>query len=120
MNALRADMEAMGLGAPESAGSLLQVERAQKQAQRQRQQEEDEDTTMTTTNGADDDAPVLSIAKEKILEEVRAKEKTEKPVLSLVVVGKCFPKTRLGCDALRGSHGRAPCQQVMSTQASRP
>ena len=120
VNALRADMEAMGLGAPESAGSLLQVERAQKQAQRQRQQEEDEDTTMTTTNGADDDAPVLSIAKEKILEEVRAKEKTEKPVLSLVVVGKCFPKTRLGCDALRGSHGRAPCQQVMSTQASRP
>ena len=79
-------MEAMGLGAPES-GSLLQVERAQKEAQRQRQREEDEDTAMTT-NGADDDAPVLSIAKEKILEEVRAKEKTEKPVLSLVVVGE--------------------------------
>ena len=119
VNALRADMEAMGLGAPESAGSLLQIERAQKEAQRQRQREEDKDTAMAT-NGADDDAPVLSIAKEKILEEVRAKEKTEKPVLSLVVVGKCFPKTRLGCDALRGSHGRAPCQQVMSTQASRP
>lgn len=78
-------MEAMGLGAPES-GSLLQVEQAQKQAQRQRQQAEDEDTAMAT-NGAGDDAPVLSIAKEKILEEVRANEKTEKPVLSLVVVG---------------------------------
>lgn len=82
-------MEAMGLGAPES-GSLLQVEQAQKEAQRQRQRqrEEDEDTAMTTNGGAGDDAPVLSIAKEKILEEVRAKEKTEKPVLSLVVVGE--------------------------------
>lgn len=82
-------MEAMGLGAPES-GSLLQVEQAQKQAQRQRQQAEDEDTAMAT-NGAGDDAPVLSIAKEKILEEVRANEKTEKPVLSLVVVGESSP-----------------------------
>lgn len=31
--------------------------------------------------------PVVSIAKEKILEVVREKEKGEKPVLSLVVVG---------------------------------
>jgi hypothetical protein len=31
--------------------------------------------------------PVVSIAKEKILEEVELREKDEKPVLSLVVVG---------------------------------
>ncbi|GAA5983246.1 hypothetical protein JCM10908_000210 [Rhodotorula pacifica] len=82
VNALRADMEAMGLGAPSSGGSLMQVEQAQKQAQRQREQE---DAAMASR--ADEEAPVLSMAKEKILEEVRAKEKTEKPVLSLVVVG---------------------------------
>lgn len=34
--------------------------------------------------------PVVSIAKEKILEEVRKREAGEKPVLSLVVVGASF------------------------------
>lgn len=39
-----------------------------------------------------DEAPtsVVSIAKEKILEEVLKREKEEKPVLSLVVVGESF------------------------------
>ncbi|GAA5863184.1 hypothetical protein JCM3774_000802, partial [Rhodotorula dairenensis] len=95
VNALRADMEAMGLGAPEQKRSLLQAEQAQKQAhqQQQQRQRDEEDAIMAETGGggADGEAPVLSLAKEKILEEVRVKEKTEKPVLSLVVVGAWLP-----------------------------
>lgn len=71
----------MGLGGPD-APSPMQVEQAEKQ--RQREQAE-ADAKMAVD--AEDEAPVLSMAKEKILEEVRAKEKTEKPILSLVVVG---------------------------------
>ena len=36
-------------------------------------------------------APVMSLEKEKILELVKEREKEEKPVLSLVVVGSSLP-----------------------------
>lgn len=49
------------------------------------------------TTGADEEQdigppPPVAMAKEKILEEVRQKDKDSKPVLSLVVVGKRYLK----------------------------
>ncbi|GAA6051069.1 hypothetical protein JCM3770_005483 [Rhodotorula araucariae] len=70
VSALRGDMEAMGLGERRNARVVEEEEKAE----RRRRDEADQ-------------APVVSVAKEKILEEVRAKEKDQKPVLSLVVVG---------------------------------
>ncbi|GAA5940527.1 hypothetical protein JCM10213_001133 [Rhodosporidiobolus nylandii] len=61
VSALRADMEALGLG-----GDKMQVE-----------QEEEEQTPL----------PQVSLSREKVLQEIREKEKSEKPVLALVVVG---------------------------------
>lgn len=61
--------------------------------------------------------PSVQIAKEKIIEEVRRKEKDDKPVLSLVVVGEytlMHNVLTFGRSMLIFSFG-----QVMSTLASR-
>ncbi|BGP55709.1 hypothetical protein JCM8202v2_003316 [Rhodotorula sphaerocarpa] len=84
VNALRTDLEAMGLGAAD-APSPMQVEQAQKE--RQRIAEQEARASRAQAEEEEEEAPVLSMAKEKILEEVRAKEEFEKPALSLVVVG---------------------------------
>ncbi|KAI5480838.1 elongation factor 1 alpha-like protein [Pseudohyphozyma bogoriensis] len=70
---LRSDLEGLNL-VPSSSGG----ERASSQT-RSDAGSDDIDSSPPT--------PVISIAKEKILEEVRKKEAEEKPVLSLVVVG---------------------------------
>jgi hypothetical protein len=61
-------MEAMGLVKPDK--SLREQEKMQVEQQK-----------------VEEEVPVLTLSKEKVLEEIRAKEKEEKPVLSLVVVG---------------------------------
>lgn len=40
-------------------------------------------------------APAVAMSKEKVLKEIREREKTEKPTLSLVVVGACLPSCLL-------------------------
>ena len=70
VSALRGDMEAMGL----VDGASGPLAREREEAERRRQAEEQA-------------VPAVSITKAKILEEVKAKEAEQKPVLSLVVVG---------------------------------
>ncbi|BGP48462.1 hypothetical protein JCM10450v2_004338 [Rhodotorula kratochvilovae] len=75
VSALRSDMEAMGLVQGQSARAQEQQEKEERRKHAKQEEEEEQ-------------APAaVSVAKEKILEEVRAKEKDQKPVLSLVVVG---------------------------------
>ncbi|CEQ39607.1 SPOSA6832_01148 [Sporobolomyces salmonicolor] len=66
---MSADMEGMGLGERKNLVGTTADEDDELQAEEE------------------GPPPAMSMAKEKILEEVRAKEKDEKPVLSLVVVG---------------------------------
>ncbi|GAA5941246.1 hypothetical protein JCM3775_006661 [Rhodotorula graminis] len=70
VSALRGDMEAMGL----VDGASGPLAREREEAERRKQVEEQA-------------VPAVSITKAKILEEVKAKEADQKPVLSLVVVG---------------------------------
>ncbi|GAA5985456.1 hypothetical protein JCM11641_007074, partial [Rhodosporidiobolus odoratus] len=69
VNALKADMEALGLGEQKKSGDQegMQVDG----------EVEDEQQL----------PPQISLSKEKVLEEIREREKGEKPVLALVVVG---------------------------------
>ncbi|GAA5958289.1 hypothetical protein JCM21900_001340 [Sporobolomyces salmonicolor] len=66
---MSADMEGMGLGERKNLVGTTADEDDEVQAEEE------------------GPPPAMSMAKEKILEEVRAREKDEKPVLSLVVVG---------------------------------
>ncbi|GAA5857668.1 hypothetical protein JCM1840_000858 [Sporobolomyces johnsonii] len=69
VNQMSADMEGMGLGERKKPAGTAGDEDEEMQAEEE------------------GPPPAMTMAKEKILEEVRAKEKDEKPVLSLVVVG---------------------------------
>ncbi|GAA6061469.1 hypothetical protein JCM10212_005672, partial [Sporobolomyces blumeae] len=93
VNALRSDLEAMGLVASRSIAEVEAAEKAERKRlveeekrledeRRKEQKERDE-------RGDEEERKRMTVAKEKILEEVRRKESEggEKPVLSLVVVG---------------------------------
>lgn len=104
VSALRGDMEAMGL----VDGASGPLAREREEAERRRQAEEQA-------------VPAVSITKAKILEEVKAKEAEQKPVLSLVVVGAfTFLSISLARSLARTLSDAPPAaSQVTSTRASR-